>query len=264
MKPATRDILNTIGWQTVVEQYPSTAMNFARALAKEAGGPQSLEDRRQILEVERAIKNLSKAMANLSGRLVDDIERNAAGENWPDEQHQCVWEAYSACQSLLPHLEDRRMIAEKIIHKSGAGSISPRTGKVRKPRAPVADDTFYVIASTLAEVYLFGLRAYPRPAGTDADTGALNTRFNKALSAIIQSEGYKDPAPKTIVNMANAARRDLTLSKVKASIRENASTLFRWRATSFYAVATRSVLWCDTRDDEWSLWHRIMALETSD
>jgi hypothetical protein len=257
VKPTTRDILEPIGWQRVVDNYPVTAMRLVKALNQKKGGPQATVDLEQIHAVEQAIGNLGKAMAKLSSRLIDDIDREAAGEHWPDGDHTYVWDAYASCQNLLLALQNNRELAEKIIRNSSEGSISPLTGKIRKRRTPVSDDTLYGIASALAEVYMLGLRFYPKTAGTDSGTGEVNSLFNRTLSTLIEHKGYKVPSPKTIVNMANAAKRELPLAKLKLVLRENEATLHRWRITSFYAIATKAVIWRDMRDDEDSLWQQV-------
>lgn len=261
MKRDTREALEKVGWQAVIEMYPTTAMNFARAVNMQPSGPQAKGDKQKIEDVEDAINTLKKAMAQLSDHSIRSIDWFA--EQDPEyldseERHLWVWDTFVSCQRIVPALSETRERYEKIILKSGPGSISPLTGETRKTRSPVADDNLYKLTYALAEVYLLGLRKWPLVKGQDASSKKPNSLFAKTLEQIITFEGHRLPSPNTIINMSTAAKRRLTRSKIKQVLSENRRT--RLRRDSWFSFCTLQGQERVTRDwgvDEAILWKQV-------
>lgn len=257
MKAQTRIALNEIGWPTVVAKYPATAMNFAASLMLPPSGPKAKIDIEKIQDVEAAIKHLSSALANLSGQQIEDIDARITDcEENGYQDYPWVWEAFVNCQGLRLPLKEMRKAAETIVSNSGPGSVSPRTGQIRKARAPLSDDNFYKLATVLGEVYILGVRSRHK-IGSDAQDGEPNGLFNRTLIKILDAEGHIVPVPNTVIAMSKAAKRELTTSKIKAILRENAKVRSRWEHTSWYSIKTREVMWRDYLEDELWLWQQV-------
>lgn len=174
MTPELLVELNKIGWKRA-SAHPFRKMKFERVLRKDAGmvapSPQNAKAAlarhlalcKELLEVVERLRALSEDAAttiNLGSTPVDD--RNGG---WPDH----IAMAVTTLERLVPGLNSW---AEFLEHEAGK---SRRGGRKNEPA--------YLIAETLAEIYVIGLRKKPTIGKLVDGTGPSGS-FGKVTAAV--------------------------------------------------------------------------------
>lgn len=263
MKPETRAVLNEIGWQTIVEKYPTTAIDFIQTLVPRPGLQQARGDLGQIEDVRKAIAQLSQAISALPERLVSEIDHWSASKNELEEGIPALLQdALRSSSKVLIGLEVSKQSTEGLISKVGPGSTSPRTGKIRGARSRPGDDAAYQIAIALSEVYLLGCRKRPT-AGKNAKISEVaaqpNGLFQKTLKRVLEIEGRGNSSAVAINNMALGAKRELTFGRAKKILADNIKTKARWGGQWKISLITGLINRGGISIFEYAAWQKVMS-----
>ncbi|MEX3316660.1 hypothetical protein [Sulfitobacter sp. PS-8MA] len=232
---------------------------MVNALRREPNYSEAKANLAVISSVDGAIKRLSNALSDIPSELLHQINLWSANENeLEDDVPPFCQLATEASEKLLRGLSMVAEINQAVIDQSGAGSLSPKTGEVRGPKARPGDDWGYRLAITLGEVYFLGQRQSPG-AGKDGDQARPNGPFQKALVTVLKSEKHPVPSTSTINNMTTAAKRQITMAWAKRTLAKNNETRKRWSGKPQISLMDHELHFSGKSLMEYASWHLIIS-----